>query len=138
LPFVLIGGLLLVRKIRRFGLFFAFLAVALVTTLSFALVQGDNILTTIQLTVLSSPLLFFGFVILTEPLTTPPTRTLQMIYGAIVGVFFAPQLHFGSLYFTPELAILIGNFFSYLVSPKAKLVLKLRDRVQIAPDIYDF
>jgi len=138
LPFVLFGGLLLVRKIRRFGLFFAFLAASMVTILAFAVVQHDNLLTTLQLTFLNSPLLFFGFVILTEPLTTPPTRRLQMVYGAIVGVFFAPQLHIGSFYFTPELAILIGNVFSYLVSPKAKLVLKLKEKVQIAPDIFDF
>ncbi len=138
LPFVLIGGLLLVRKIRRFGLLFAFLGASLLTILGFAVLQHDNLLTTIQLSFLSSPLLFFGFVILTEPLTTPPTRTLQLIYGAIVGVFFAPQLHFGSFYFTPELAILIGNVYSFTVSPKAKLVLKLKEKVQIAPDIYDF
>ncbi|MBA3868176.1 MAG: RnfABCDGE type electron transport complex subunit D [Anaerolineae bacterium] len=138
LPFVLLGGLLLVRKIRRFGLLFVFLFASLVTIMGFSALQHDNLLTTLQLTFLSSPLLFFGFVILTEPLTTPPTRPLQMIYGAIVGVFFAPQLHFGSLYFTPELAILIGNVFSYLVSPKAKIVLKLKEKVQIAPDIYDF
>lgn len=138
LPFVLIGGLLVVRKIRRFSLLFAFLTASVVTILAFAFVQHDDLLTTLQLTFLSSPLLFFGFVILTEPLTTPPTRTLQMIYGAIVGVFFAPQLHFGSFYFTPELAILIGNVFSYIVSPKTKLVLKLKEKIQIAPDIYDF
>lgn len=138
LPFVLVGGLLLVRKIRRFGLFFAFLAASIATIIAFAVVQHDNLLTTLQLTFLSSPLLFFGFVILTEPLTTPPTRRLQMIYGAIVGVLFAPQLHIGSFYFTPELAILIGNAFSFLVSPKAKLVLKLKEKVQIAPDIFDF
>ncbi|MBI1277088.1 MAG: oxidoreductase [Anaerolineaceae bacterium] len=138
LPFVLVGGLLVVRKIRRFSLFFAFLASSLITILAFSILQHDNILKTMQLTFLSSPLLFFGFVILTEPLTTPPTRRLQMIYGAIVGVFFAPQLHVGSFYFTPELAILIGNVYSYIVSPKAKLVLRLKEKVQIAPDIFDF
>ncbi len=138
LPFVLIGGLLLVRKIRRFGLFFAFITASLVTILAFSIIQHDNLLMTVQLSFLSSPLLFFGFVILTEPLTTPPTRRLQILYGAIVGVFFAPQLHISSFYFTPELAILIGNIFSYIVSPKAKLILKLKQKVQIAPDIFDF
>lgn len=138
LPFVLVGGLLLVRKIRRFGLFFAFLVSALATILTFSVIQHDSMLNTLQLTFLSSPLLFFGFVILTEPLTTPPTRRLQMIYGVIVGFFFAPQLHIGAFYFTPELAMLIGNVFSYTVSPKAKLVLRLKEKIQIAPDIFDF
>lgn len=138
LPFVLVGGLLLVRKIHRFGLFIAFLTTSLLSIMTFALLQGSNLITTAQLTILSSPLLFFGFIILTEPLTTPPTRRLQLIYGGIVGVFFAPQLHIASFYFTPELAILIGNIFSYLVSPKTKLILKLKEKIQIAPDVYDF
>src|SRR5258708_25269630 len=88
--------------------------------------------------VLYSPLVFFAGVILTEPLTTPPTRNLQIVYGAMVGFLFSPAVHFGPVYITPELAILIGNVFSYLVSPKVKLILKLRERVQIAPDTYDF
>ena len=39
-----------------------------------------------------SPLFFFAFVILTEPLTTPPTRRLQIIYGVLVGFLFAPRV----------------------------------------------
>ena len=42
----------------------------------------------------------------------------------------APPFHIFSLYFTPELAILAGNVFSYLVSPKAKLVLTLKEKLQ--------
>jgi ferredoxin-NADP reductase len=138
LPFVLLGGLLIVRKISRFDLVFSFLLTAVVTILAFSVFNRDNVGVAIQRTILYSPLLFFAFVILTEPLTTPPTRGLRIWYGALVGFLFAPQVHIGAFYITPEIAMLVGNVFSYMVSPKAKLVLKLKEKVQLAPDIYDF
>ncbi len=138
MPFVLIGGILIVRKIRRFDLVLSFLLATLAISLVLTLLAGNNLLTTAQEILLQSPLLFFAFVILTEPLTTPPTDKLRVLYGVLVGVFFSPQVHFGAIYFTPELSIVIGNVFSYLVSPKAKLVLRLKERIHIAPDVYDF
>lgn len=138
LPFVLIGGILIVRKIRRFSLVVSFLLAALATILALSLLSGAALIATLQQTLVYSPLLFFAFVILTEPLTTPPARRSQMYYGMLVGVLFAPQFHIGSFYTTPELAILIGNLFAYLVSPKAAFMLRLKEKVQLAPDIYDF
>lgn len=138
LPFVLLGGVLLVRKIGRFDLVISFLLAGLATSLTLSVLAGQNLVATFQNTIAYTPLLFFAFVILTEPLTAPPTRRLQMWFGALVGVLFAPQFHIGSFYTTPELAILIGNVFAYLAGSRTTLVLTLRERVQIAPDIYDF
>jgi ferredoxin-NADP reductase/Na+-translocating ferredoxin:NAD+ oxidoreductase RnfD subunit len=138
LPFVLVGGLLIVRKIRRFDLVLSFLASALATILLASLINGSNLFASIQRVVLYSPLLFFAFVLLTEPLTTPPTRKLRIIYGALTGFLFTPFIHIGSFFTTPELALVIGNVFSYLASPKVKLVLTLKDKARIAPDTYEF
>src|SRR5258706_221 len=138
MPFVLIGGILIVRKIRRFDLVLSFLLATLAISVVLTLLAGNNLFPTAQEILLQSPLLFFAFVILTEPLTTPPTDKLRVLYSVLVGVFFSPQVHFGAIYFTPELSIVIGNVFSYLVSPKAKLVLRLKERIHIAPDVYDF
>jgi ferredoxin-NADP reductase/Na+-translocating ferredoxin:NAD+ oxidoreductase RnfD subunit len=138
LPFVLAGGILLVRKLRHPGMVISFLTVALLTTLIFSARDGGNILTSFAQILVASPLLFFSFVILTEPLTMPPTNILQVIYAAIVGFLFSPQVHFGSLYITPELAMLMGNVFSYLVSPKQKLVLQLKAKVHLGADLWDF
>ncbi len=138
LPFVLLGGILIVRKIQRFDLVLSFLLTALATTVLFSLVGGNNPLMALQSTILYSPLVFFAFIILTEPLTTPPTAKLRLAYGVLVGFLFSPQFHIVSLYLTPEMAIVIGNLYSYLVSPKAKLMLTLKEKVQIAPNIFDF
>jgi ferredoxin-NADP reductase len=138
LPFVLIGGLLLVRKIARFELVVSFFASALISIVAFSLINGDDVLTSLQRTLVYSPIMFFAFIILTEPLTTPPNQKLRAIYGALTGLLFAPQIHIGSFYITPEIAILIGNVFSFIVSPKSTLILTLKEKIRVAPDIYDF
>jgi ferredoxin-NADP reductase len=51
---------------------------------------------------------------------------------------FAPQIHIGSVYSTPELALLIGNIYSYIVSPKKKLLLTLKQKIRLAPTVYNF
>ncbi len=136
LPLVVIGGLLIVRKLRRFDLVFSFFAGTLVTLLIFS--SHQNITSVLHNDVLYSPLFFFAFVILTEPLTTPPTRRLRIIYGLLVGVLFTPEFHVGAFFLTPELAIVIGNVFSWLVSPKTRLILTLRDKLQLSPDTWEF
>src|SRR5260221_9234270 len=100
--------------------------------------QGNNIVTTLKQCIYSSPIFFFAFVMLTEPLTTPPTKTFQWIYGVLVGVLFSPQFHIGSLYTTPEQALVIGNIFSYVVSPKYKVIATIQSKMQIAPNMFDF
>jgi glycine betaine catabolism B len=88
--------------------------------------------------VVESPLLFFAAIMLTEPLTAPPTQNLKRYYAVIVGILFVPQMHLGQIYSTPELALVIGNVYSYLVSPKRKFVLKLKRKSKIASNIVDF
>lgn len=138
LPFVLIGGLLLVRKLRRYDLVWSFLIAVVSVTLLVDLFTGANMAQSISSLALYTPFFFFAFVMLTEPLTTPPTHRLRAAYAALVGVLFTPTFHLGSFYTTPELALLIGNVFSYLVSPKTRLVLHLKKRRQIAPNAYEF
>lgn len=138
LPFVLVGGILIVRKLKRFDLVFSFLLTVLLTVLVLSFFNGDDVIAALQRIIVYSPLAFFAVTILTEPLTTPPSSGLRLVYGGIVGLLFSPQIHFGAFYTTPEIAILLGNVFSYLVSPKTKLILNLKDKVQLAPDIYDF
>lgn len=130
MPAVLIIGLLIIRKIQRPALVFSFLLVALTVILGVSAARGNELKSTIEQVILNTPLLFFAFVMLTEPQTTPPIKILQIIYGGAVGMFLA--------FATPEVALLLGNVFSYLVSPKEKLILVLKEKTQIAPDVYDF
>jgi glycine betaine catabolism B len=138
LPFVLIGGLLVVRKIKRFDLVFSFFSMTLLISALFTLINGRDLLSFLQGALVYSPMFFFAFIMLTEPMTLPPNRILRIVCGAIVGLLFVPQIHIGSLHFSPELALIAGNVFAYLVSPDEKLILKLDKIIRHTPDTYDF
>jgi glycine betaine catabolism B len=138
LPVVLIGGWLMARKLRQEDMVLLFCAVALVGTFVFAIFSGKTLSTELTFLLSQSPLLFFGSIMLTEPLTEPPTRTLRRLYAALVGILFIPLVHIGSLYSTPELALVTGNAFSYLVSPRKRILLKLNKKLKLAPEIVEF
>jgi ferredoxin-NADP reductase len=81
---------------------------------------------------------FVAGVMLTEPLTAPPTRNLKRVYALLTGALFVPQMHIGALYSTPELALAAGNVFSWLVSPKERVILRLKRKARVAPGVVDF
>ena len=137
LAFILIGGFLVVRKIQRFDLVLAFLAVSL-ASIAFTSLSFGNPLSTILKVIVHTPLLFFASIMLTEPFTTPPTRPLRIAYGALIGALFSPAIHIGSIYSTPELALVVGNIFSFAASPKGKYILKLREKKEVAANVHDF
>lgn len=137
-PFVLIGGLLVVRKLRRFDLVISFFVAAITSILAFNIFQLGNLSAIFKQLLIDSPLLFFAFVMLTEPLTTPPNKLDRVIYGGLAGILFSPQVQIGGFYTTPEIALLISNLFSYLVSPKQRLILKLKKKIPLSSDIYNF
>lgn len=136
--FVIAGGVLVTRKIRRSDVVLAFFAANLAATVLVPPFNVSDMLHTLQIAIVHSSILFLAFVMLTEPLTTPPRRPERILYAAIVGVLGAPWAHVGSLYFTPELALVAGNLFAYLVSPKYKTILTLTDVKKLASDTYEF
>lgn len=137
-PFIVLGGLLVMRKTRREHMVFMFWAVALAVISIFTLIDGNSYVLMLDQVFLHSSFFFFAFLMFTEPLTTPPTRSLQLMYAVLIGLLFPPQVHLGSWYTTPELALVIGNVFAYLISPRQKFVMLLSEKLQIAPDIMDF
>lgn len=157
---VVVVGFLIVRKIHRFQLFFSFILSSIVTLFIVGLANGtliagtmsaagmtgtDQTMSVVQAMpsflgglFISWPLIFFGTIMLTEPLTTPPTKKLQVMYGVLVGIIFGLPYHIGNIYATPELALIIGNIFAYLVSPKQRLILRLKEKKEIASNIFHF
>lgn len=138
MPFVLIVGLLIVRKLRREYMFISFfISVFFIATL-FSLSNPNDFLNDLKTAFFSTPIFFFAGIMFTEPLTTPPTKTLQIFYGFFVGILFTPQFHIGSFRTGIEGALLLGNIFSYLVSPRIKAYLQLQKKREVAQDTYDF
>jgi ferredoxin-NADP reductase len=138
LPFVLFGGFLITHKIKRFDLVLSSIIAGFIVILGLSFLNGGNVFALGWSVLVSTPLIFFTTVMLTEPLTSPPTSILRIPYGILTGILFAPAIHLGGIYSTPELSLVIGNIFSYFVSPKKKLTLALKNIEKISPDSYDF
>lgn len=135
-PLVIIGGILVVRKLRRTDLVLSFFGVALATT--FALTPQADWGNALSGTFLHSALFFLAFVMLTEPLTMPPGRVRRIIYAGLVGLLFAPQVNIFGYYFAPEVALLVGNLFAWFVSPKGRFMLTLIEKKALASGVYEF
>ncbi len=69
-PIAIIGGLLLVRKIQRGQMVTVFIVAALAATIIVSIFQG-GVGSGLSNAIVHSPLFFMGFVMLTEPLTSP-------------------------------------------------------------------
>lgn len=138
LPAVLLGGWLVVRKVRQEGMVALSCAAAIASMLLFTLLQGRALSAELSQLLLQSPLFFLATIMLTEPLTVPPTRGWRGCYALLTGFLVAPLVHFGPVYTTPELALVVGNLFSYLVSSKQRVVLKLQRKARIATGMIDF
>lgn len=130
LPFVVIVGLLILRKTRQFSLFFAFALSALVLLI----LQG----TTPVIAIGSYPIAYLGFMMLTEPATMPSGFRLRLVYGVIVGLMFASQFSLGIISNSLQLALLVGNLFAFLVTARSGQLLKLVQRRQLSPTTYEF
>lgn len=138
LPFVLVGGLLIARKIKRFQMILVFMLAMALSTLLINLGRISDFPSILERTALHSSLFFLAFVMLVEPLTSPPTRNKQIWYGVLAGALFPPQIHIFSTYSTPELTLLVANMYSYIVSPKYKLLPKFVKKEKIARNTVDF
>jgi ferredoxin-NADP reductase/Na+-translocating ferredoxin:NAD+ oxidoreductase RnfD subunit len=137
-PTTLLLGLLVVRKIRRFPLWFSFVTTSLLVQIVQIAVQHHGTLPSLQHALFSSPLIFLSTIMLTEPATMPPRRNEQVVFGALVGLLYATGLHLGPLVIYPEVALLIGNIYAYVLSPKFRLRLQLKAVHQISDRVFDY
>ncbi len=133
--FALLVGIIIVRKIHRFPLVLSFIISAGLASL----LRSDlDTVSALKNLILSFPILFLATVMLTEPVTTPPRKNQQIIYGLIVGLLFSSRLHAGSNYMTPELALVFGNLFVYAIAPRSRQPLKLKSIDEIGSTIYEY
>lgn len=129
LPLIILGGILVVKKISRIEMLVSFLILSSVTLL-FYTHHIDQILLSIQW--------FLAFVMLIEPLTSPTKKRDQIIYGGLVGFLTSSNLNFGPLFLSPEVSLLLGNIFSYLFSQKRRFILTLKNKRNLARDVIEF
>ncbi len=130
-PVVVAGGLLVSRKMKRYtmtGVFFG-----LTFIVFWVLESGINVHNT-WLLLTASPLLFFAFVMLLEPLTSPRKRSKYIVYSLFVAVLYS-YTKFG---ISPEQALLLGNILTYLIEPNRRMQLKFVRKIREANGIESF
>jgi glycine betaine catabolism B len=138
LPLTLIIGLLIVRKTRRVALFAACILASFLTAGVLGMQNGLPIGEALLQHLLSWPIVFFGSIMVTEPLTMPPRRMQQIIYGVLIGIFSSWPIVMGPMYATPELVLVLANLYSYSVSLRRRLILTLSEKKEIARETYEF
>lgn len=139
LPIVLLGGLLITKKIQWFHLVIAFL----LSYVFCLLLLSNKGLTgkTFQLlldTFYFSPLLFFSFVMLTEPFTAPSQKNFRVAYGFLAGLIAALAQSLLSAPYAFEISLLSVNIFGRIVQSEGRLAIVLRQKEEIAPRIWRF
>ncbi|UYK41565.1 FAD-dependent oxidoreductase [Microbacterium terricola] len=139
-PVILVGVAVLWRteKLRVVGIFLLIaVAVALLRTVAQYQAAGLEIdYGQVLWSVLwSSPFLFLGAFMLSEPLTLPPRRWQQSTVAAVVGVLAGWPIPLGEITLGQERALLIGNLVAFAFSFRAAVRLTLVSREQITASV---
>lgn len=141
LPAVFFFGLVLLQKIGRWFLAGSFLAAYLsvmVVINASAFSSVADVAGFLWGIVAFTPLLFFMFVMLPEPQTSPKRKKPRIWYGVFTAVTLAGLQTYVPVPYTLEFALIIGNVFSRVVSSDMRVVFSFAGKEQIAPAVYNF
>lgn len=135
-PVVFIGGMLILRKMKRFTMVIVFEVVALSAIclqayLNQSSVDYGSLLWNV---LVSTNILFFGYIMLTEPLTSPRYVQNYVPYAMLVGFLYG----YSKLGISPEEALLIGNLFTYIFEPNKRIGLTFKRKIKEANGIESF
>lgn len=83
----------------------------------------------------SSPFLFLGAFMLSEPLTLPPRRWQQFAVAALVGVLAGWPIDLGDVSLGQERALLVGNLLAFAFAFRSAVRLTLVERVVLTPTV---
>ena len=136
------GGLLLLRKLGRGNIVLVFVTLFLALNALAALIHSGgspfSVGPALKFSLLNTAVLYFAFVMLTEPSTLPPNRLHRLGYAAFVAVLYSLPLFRIGADLTPEIALCMSNILSFVLRPKYRFDLSLRKKVQVTPDIHAF
>ncbi|MDX2375840.1 flavodoxin reductase [Microbacterium sp. LRZ72] len=139
-PVIVLGLAVLVRT-ERLRIVAVFVVVAVGVAVLRLAVQSQaagvaiDVATVLEFALLSSPFLFLGAFMLSEPLTLPPRRWQQLTVAAVVGVLAGWPIPLGSVSLGQERALLIGNLVAFIWAAHQTVRLRLRDASMITPTV---
>jgi len=133
LPVVALSALIILYRTRRLIMGLVFVAVVFALSLVFHSSQPSYAFSSI------ATVFFVGFM-LSEPLTLPPRRWQQLVLAVIVGALVAvPTFQIvGTLWSSPQFALVVGNLLAFLVGQRRGLALSLVAKQQLTPTTWEF
>lgn len=138
LPFLLIAGAIVVYKTRRYDMVAIYILVSLLVVAGFAIIDNRFTIELVWQALVSYPILFLAFFMLTEPQTLAPRRQQRNGVAAGVAVLAHSQLVIGAVSMTPELALVVGNVVSAALAKTRGLRLKLESRKKLPGDQIEY
>ncbi len=141
IPVVVLGLIVLIR-IEKVQVVAAFLVIAVTTAFVRQAVQAQQAGfafdpgTALSFALWSTPFLFLGAFMLSEPLTLPPRRWQQLTVAAVVGVLAGWPIPVGdSFTLGQERALLIGNLVAFVWAVHRTVRLRLVRSEMVTPTV---
>lgn len=138
LPFVALGGFLILFRTRRLPMGAVYLVVVVGVAIVAYATQGASIGQAVYSATVTSPYVFVAGFMLSEPLTLPPRRRQQLAYAAVVALLTAIPFSVGPLHNSPELALLTGNLLAFFAGQRRGLRLEYLGRRQLDATGWEF
>ncbi len=141
-PVILLGLVVLIRteKVRVIAVFLV-IAVAVSVIRVAAQYQAVGVevevLDVLWPVLWSSPFLFLGAFMLSEPLTLPPRRWQQFTVAAVVGVLAGWPIPIGDITLGQERALLVGNLVAFAFAVRTAVRLTLVSRTEPTPSVQE-
>ncbi|MGN7970984.1 FAD-dependent oxidoreductase [Microbacterium sp. 22296] len=138
---VLVLGVLLLLRTDKLPIVAVFWAVAMIVAFARTTVQFQaagfpvDVPAVLMQVAFSSPFLFLGAFMLSEPLTLPPRRTQQYLVAIVVGVLAGWPVPVGDITLGQERALLIGNLLAFLLCLRAAVRLRVARRRELTPTV---
>ncbi len=131
-------GLLIIHKLHRWQLFGVYAMLSSTIILFSGLAQSIPLDQLVKLVLWSSPLVFVGTIMLTEPATLPVGRGLQLSMAGLVAIIASTSWSVGPLANSPEIALVIANGLFFIVQPRHQVNLIYKSKQLIANQVYEF
>lgn len=140
LPAVILGGLIILTKIKRFALVGTFMTIylALFAASIYAFDASFDIRSYLVSTLLVSPLIFFSVIMLVEPQTAPSGFRRRLFYAAIIATVLVVYQRFTSVPYSLELALITGNLIGRFMQSDARVRMQLKKKNEIAANTFEF
>ena len=138
---VIVLGLVVLLRTEKVRVVAVFVVVAIAVAVVRVSVQyqtagiGLDLGTAFWSIVWSSPFLFLGAFMLSEPLTLPPRRWQQFAVAIVVGVLAGWPIDLGGVSLGQERALLIGNVVAFCFAARSAVRLRFVGRTDLTPTV---